>query len=87
MKLWTDGRTADHGHPISSPCEPNGSGELKIKKKSLELVDLFQASGTLAHHSLYKSWPWNDLDLFYDKVKFGHIDFLKTCFLFFQKVL
>ena len=20
---------ADHGHPISSPCEPNGSGELK----------------------------------------------------------
>ena len=29
----TDGRrrTPDHGHPISSPCEPNGSGELKIK--------------------------------------------------------
>ena len=24
-----DGRTLDHGHPISSPCEPNGSGELK----------------------------------------------------------
>ena len=23
-----DGRTQDHGHPISSPCEPNGSGEL-----------------------------------------------------------
>ena len=21
-------RTAYHGHPISSPCEPNGSGEL-----------------------------------------------------------
>ena len=39
LKLWTDGRTTDgrrtdgrtpdHGHPISSPCEPNGSGELK----------------------------------------------------------
>ena len=33
LKLWTDGRTTDgrtpdHGHPISSPCEPNGSGEL-----------------------------------------------------------
>ena len=28
-----DGRTPDHGHPISSPCEPNGSGELKKKKK------------------------------------------------------
>ena len=31
---WTEGRTddrqmPDHGHPISSPCEPNGSGELK----------------------------------------------------------
>ena len=24
----TDGGTPDHGHPISSPCEPNGSGEL-----------------------------------------------------------
>ena len=23
-----DGRTPDRGHPISSPCEPNGSGEL-----------------------------------------------------------
>ena len=23
-----DGWTPDHGHPISSPCEPNGSGEL-----------------------------------------------------------
>ena len=31
LKLWTDnGRTPDHGHPISSPCEPNGSGELTI---------------------------------------------------------
>ena len=29
----TDGRTPDHGHPISSPCEPDGSGELKKKKK------------------------------------------------------
>ena len=25
-----DGRTPDHGYTISSPCEPNGSGELKI---------------------------------------------------------
>ena len=27
----TDGRTSDHGHPISSPCEPNGSGELNTR--------------------------------------------------------
>ena len=38
LKLWmddgrtTDGRTPDHGHPISSPCEPNGSGELIMQK-------------------------------------------------------
>ena len=25
-----NGQTADHDHPISSPCEPNGSGKLKI---------------------------------------------------------
>ena len=25
-----DGRTPDHGHPISLLYEPNGSGELKI---------------------------------------------------------
>ena len=29
----TDGRTPDHGHPISSPCEPDGSGELKIQRE------------------------------------------------------
>ena len=23
-----DGRTPEHGYTISSPCEPNGSGEL-----------------------------------------------------------
>ena len=31
-------RTPDHGHPISSPCEPNSSGELiKITLKCLNL--------------------------------------------------
>ena len=25
------------------------------------------------HHSLNKLWPWVDLDLFKDKVKFGHL--------------
>ena len=29
-----DGRTTEHGYTISSPCEPDGSGEL-IKKKEL----------------------------------------------------
>ena len=26
-----DGRTPEHGYTISSPCEPEGSGELKTK--------------------------------------------------------
>ena len=26
-----DGRTTEHGYTISSPCEPDGSGELKKK--------------------------------------------------------
>ena len=32
----TDGRTPDHGHPISSPCEPDGSGELKMCSEMVE---------------------------------------------------
>ena len=36
-----DGQTPDHGHTISSSCEPNGSGELKIDFSSnLTLIDL-----------------------------------------------
>ena len=27
----TDGRTTEHWYTISSPCEPDGSGELKTK--------------------------------------------------------
>ena len=35
----------------------------------------YVASGTPAHHSLYKWWPWSDLDLFYGKFKFGNLGF------------
>ena len=43
------GRTTGHGHPISSPCEPYGSGELKKEDfdssyGSLGLQHIFQAS-------------------------------------------
>ena len=33
QRTTDDGRTPDHGHPISSPCEPYGSGELKRKSR------------------------------------------------------
>ena len=29
-KWWTDRQTPDHGYTISSPCKPNGSGELNF---------------------------------------------------------
>ena len=38
-----DGRTPDHGHPISSPCEPYGSGELKIGIHMHTLVSLYKS--------------------------------------------
>ena len=31
----------DHGHPISSPCEPNGSGELKNHWKNFDIFLIF----------------------------------------------
>ena len=30
-----DGRTTEHGYTISSPCEPEGSGELNIQVPGL----------------------------------------------------
>ena len=35
----------------------------------------YVAFETPAHHSLFKWWPWVDLNLFYGKVKFGNISF------------
>ena len=35
----------------------------------------YVASGTPAHHSLFKLWAWVDLDLFYGKNKFGNLGF------------
>ena len=50
------------------------------KSSSPESVDkfpsnLYVASVTPAHYSLYKWWPWVDLDLFNGKVKFGNLGF------------
>ena len=35
-----DGRTTEHGYTISSPCEPDGSGELKINEPRCEKMGL-----------------------------------------------
>ena len=35
----------------------------------------YVASVTPVYHSLFKWWPWSDLDQFYSNVKFGNIGF------------
>ena len=42
----TDGRTTEHGYTISSPCEPDGSGELIITIKHV-LSDALTSAGPL----------------------------------------
>ena len=37
---------------------------------------LYATSGAQVLPSLFKWWPWVDLDLFYDKVKFGPLFFV-----------
>ena len=44
-------------------------------QKSYDLETWHVALGTQALQSLYKWWPWVDLDLFYGKVKFGPLCF------------
>ena len=48
MKLWTDDRrtddglTPEHGYTISSPCEPEGSGESKNNQKERKRTPIRQ---------------------------------------------
>ena len=42
----------------------------------ISLKTLYVAFGTPAHHSLFKLWPWVDLDLFFGKVNFGTVAFI-----------
>ena len=46
-----------------------------IALKNLLLQNLVCSIGTPAHYSLFKWWPWSDLELFYGKVKFGNLGF------------
>ena len=44
-------------------------------QKADDLETWYEASGALVLPSLFKWWPWVDLDLFYGKVKFGPLCF------------
>ena len=46
-----------------------------------DLESWYAALGTQVLPSLFKWWPWNDLDLFYGKVKFGPL-----CFCMAKKI-
>ena len=86
LKLWTDGRTddgrtPDHGHPISSPCEPNGSGELKSPKNGCsncnqrtngpENAHLKPYLGVLSHHEM--TLTLNTQHIFIDFISCLHL--------------
>ena len=70
---------------INSPGHMTKMAAMPIYGKNLNLLlqnrrvnfheTWYVASETPAHHSLYKWWPWSDLDLFYGKVKFGTLGF------------
>ena len=74
MKIWWH----DAGHMTEMAATPL-YGKNRSKSSPEPTVDFHEtwyvASGTPAHHSLFKWWPWSDLDLFYGKVKFGFLGF------------
>ena len=41
-------------------------------QKAYDFETWHEAIGNGALQSLYKSWPWDDLDLFYGKVNLGY---------------
>ena len=46
----------------------------------------YVASGTLSDYSLFKQWPWSELDLFYGKIKFCNLGFSLGKSGFFKNV-
>ena len=64
------------GHMTKMAATPiygeNPSKNLLLRnQRASYLGPWYVAFGHWAHQSLFKWWPWVDLDLFYGKVKFG----------------
>ena len=64
------------GHMTKMAATPiygkNPSKNLLLRnQRASDLGPWYVALGPWAHQSLFKWWPWVDLDLFYGKVKFG----------------
>ena len=78
--LWKGERKFVRGIWVTWPTWPPRPYMVKTLQKSPNRwIDFHEtwyvALGTPAHHSLFKWWPWVDLDLFYGKVKFGNLGF------------
>ena len=75
MKIYTN----ELGHMTNMSAMPIYGKNLK-KSSSPEPIDLYTLYVALSMQvlpRLSKLLPWVDLDLFYAKVKFGHIGFCK----------
>ena len=79
---WVGRRKVCSRHRVTWPSWPPRPYMIKTLQKSSppepanHFLETWQvASWTPAHHSLYKWWPWVDLDIFYCKVKFGNVFF------------
>ena len=46
-------------------------GKIPLQSSLITRKNWYVASGTLAHHRLFKLWPWVDLDLFFARSNFG----------------
>ena len=66
-----------HCPQFQTSPKPASPFKAKILYEAWGLADLnlYVASGTPVHHSLFKWWPWVDLDLFYGKVIFCFLSF------------
>ena len=73
FEIVVDGRTPDHGYTKSSPSslQLRWAKNLLQNTKSYDLKTLHASSENQALQSLYKWWPWVDLDLFYCEVTLG----------------
>ena len=76
-----DGRTPDHGHPISSPCEPDGSGELKMHHPSINTM-IHTFDHTIKPSLLYSSEIWGMYETETKKRKINQLKiYLMICIL------
>ena len=61
------------GHITKMAAMAMNSKNLLYNKKVYDFETWHEASGNGARKRLYKSWPLDDLDLFYDKVNIDRL--------------